>query len=172
MGITDAKSLTKMEKKPIKRNENLVPVSREHHATLLFCWKLRNGVKMEIEPERITKYMNWFWKHHLEHHFDTEEKLLFIDHNDEMVKKGLEEHQRILAKINEINLRTEEKSYPLYHELADLVDQHTRYEERELFPYLEEKFSDQKLDEIGKTLHSEEHTALENYDDEFWVKEK
>ena len=67
-----------MEKKPIKRNENLVPVSREHHATLLFCWKLRTGVKGETEPERMIRYTNWFWLHHLQSHFATEEKLLFI----------------------------------------------------------------------------------------------
>lgn len=159
-----------MERKPIKRNENLLPVSREHHATLLFCWKLRQGVKKEIEAERMTKYINWFWNNHLEHHFQTEEKLLFIDLQDEMIARGIEEHKKILAKINEINVRTAEKSYGLYLELADLVDDHTRYEERELFPWLEKKFSILQLKEIGEILHGEEHTAEENYEDEFWAK--
>ena len=161
-----------MEKKPIKRNENIIPISREQHATLLFCWKLRKGVKAEIEPERMVKYINWFWTHHMEHHFQTEERLLFLDFNDEMVKKGLEEHQQILAKINEINVRTEEKSYPLFLELADLVDDHTRYEERQLFPHLEKKFSEEELNKIGAILHDEEHSALEDYEDEFWAKDK
>lgn len=161
-----------MEKAPIKRNENLVPISREHHATLLFCWKIKQGIAKEVETTRITKYINWFYKNHMEQHFETEERLLFIDHEDEKVKKGLAEHQQIISKINEINLRSEEKSYDLYAQLSDLVKDHTRYEERELFPWLEKKFSDKKLGEIGNTLHHEEHTAAEEYEDEFWVTEK
>ncbi|MBB5334282.1 hemerythrin domain-containing protein [Chryseobacterium koreense] len=161
-----------MEKKPIKRNENIVPISREHHATLLFCWKLRKGVKAEVQPERMNRYINWFWKHHLEHHFQSEEQLLFLDVEDEMVNRGLNEHRLIIAKINEINVRTEEKSYPLYLELADLIDDHTRFEERQLFPYLENKLSVEELQKIGEILHGEEHNALEDYDDEFWAKEQ
>ena len=161
-----------MEKKPIKRNENLVPVSREHHATLLFCWKLRTGVKAETEPERMIRYTNWFWLNHLQSHFATEEKLLFIDTEDEMVKKGLADHQRILAKINEINLRPTAKTYPLLLELATLIDDHTRYEERQLFPYLEEKFSDQELGKSGEVLQGEDHDAVEDYDDELKKKKK
>ena len=156
--------------KPIKRNENLVPVSREHHATLLFCWKLRNGVKAEINPERITKYVNWFYQNHIQHHFKTEEKLLFTDFNDEMVQRALNEHQLILAKINEINVKAKENSYVLFNELADLVDGHTRFEERQLFPYLEETFSEDELEKIGEILHGDEHSAVENYEDEFWKK--
>ena len=48
--------------KPIKRNPNLMPVSREHHATLLFCWKLRQGVKKDVSAERMKNYIYWFWK--------------------------------------------------------------------------------------------------------------
>ncbi|WP_234111519.1 hemerythrin domain-containing protein [Chryseobacterium sp. R2A-55] len=158
-----------MENKPIKRNRNIVPISREHHATLLFCWKIRKGVKAEVQPQRMTRYINWFWKHHLEPHFRSEEKLLFLDFKDAMVNRGLNEHQLIVAKINEINVRTLEKSDPLYLELADLIDDHTRFEERTLFPYLEEKLSDEELDKIGDILREEEHSALEDYDDEFWA---
>lgn len=149
-----------------------MPVSREHHATLLFCWKLRQGVKKEVSTERMSRYINWFWENHMEHHFETEEKLLFIDKEDEMIQRGLDEHRQILSKINEINLRSAEKKYALCLELADLVDNHTRYEERELFPWLERKFSALELEEIGKTLHREEHSAKENYEDEFWSKEQ
>ena len=161
-----------METKPIKRNENLVPVSREHHATLLFCWKLRQGVKMEISPERISKYINWFWNHHMEPHFETEEKLLFLDVADPAIMRGLKEHQEIISKINEINVRGPEKSYALYLELAQLVNNHTRYEERELFPWLEEKLTEAELTAIGGKLHPEDHTAEEQYVDEFWVNTK
>jgi len=40
---------------PIKRNEALKPLSRDHHHGLLLCWKIRQGIKLNIEPERIKK---------------------------------------------------------------------------------------------------------------------
>lgn len=32
----------------MKRNENLIPLSREHHYGLLCVWKIREGVKKKI----------------------------------------------------------------------------------------------------------------------------
>ncbi|MCC2590020.1 hemerythrin domain-containing protein [Chryseobacterium sp. MFBS3-17] len=161
-----------MNTKPIKRNENLVPISREHHATLLFCWKLKQGVKQHVETQRIQDYINWFWNNHLVPHFKAEEEVLFTDPEDVMVQQALEEHRKILAKINRINSCNPENSSQLSLELGELVEKHTRYEERTLFPYLEEKLSDDELNRIGGILHEEEHTAFEDYHDEFWVKEK
>ncbi|MBF6609889.1 MAG: hemerythrin domain-containing protein [Chryseobacterium sp.] len=157
--------------KPIKRNENLMPVSREHHATLLFCWKLKQGVKKEVSADRMKNYIHWFWKNHMLPHFKTEEELLFVETSDPMVARALNEHQRILSKINEISVRNEENVNEAILQLSDLVNQHTRYEERELFPYLEEHLTDENLTEIGRQLHGEEHNAEENYHDEFWAKE-
>ena len=37
--------------KPLKRNPNLVPLSREHHYGLLFCWKLKQGLANGTDPE-------------------------------------------------------------------------------------------------------------------------
>ena len=88
-----------------------------------------------------------------------------------MVARALNEHQRILSKINEISVRNGENVKEVILQLADLVDRHTRYEERELFPYLEEHLSDENLTKIGLQLHGEEHNAEENYHDEFWAKE-
>ena len=62
---------------PIKRNEALVQLSRDHHYGLLLCWKIREGIKRRIEPQRIKNYVDWFWLHHLEQHFEIEEKYLF-----------------------------------------------------------------------------------------------
>ena len=58
---------------PIKRNKNIVPLSREHHATLLFCWKLKSGIQLGIDPERIQRYVNYFYEHELLPHFKKEE---------------------------------------------------------------------------------------------------
>ena len=161
-----------MDHKPIKRNVNLVPVSREHHSTLLFCWKLREGVKHKVDSERIVKYIDWFWADHILPHFETEEKLLFTDTEDPKVKQALSEHRQIEYLVKEMSEQRPGAAPELILKLSELVNQHVRYEERDLFPYLEQNFGEAKLAEIGKILHSEEHNASEVYNDEFWVKEK
>lgn len=161
-----------MKTKPIRRNENLVPISREHHATLLFCWKLRQGVKMEVAPQRIALYVAWFWKNHLEEHFASEENVLFKGTEHAMIDKALHEHAEIYNKVTEMGSLEGEDLYKAVLQLADLVDHHTRYEERELFPWIENTLSETSLNAIGKELLHEEHSAKEDYSDEFWVKEK
>lgn len=39
--------------KSIKRTKALQPLSRDHHHGLLLCWKIRQGIKLNVEPERI-----------------------------------------------------------------------------------------------------------------------
>ena len=41
-----------------------------------------------------------------------------------------------------------------------------RYEERVLFPHLEEKLTDEQLEEIGKQISVE--AIKDYYEDEFW----
>ena len=40
-----------MTTKPLKRHAGLVELSRDHHHGLLLSWKIRQGLKKEIEPE-------------------------------------------------------------------------------------------------------------------------
>jgi hemerythrin-like domain-containing protein len=53
-------------------------------------------------------------------------------------------------------------------ELAEMVERHVRYEERILFPHLEQKLSDKQLEIIGEQIDSQ--TLTDNYEDQFWVK--
>lgn len=48
--------------KPIKRSGHLIQLSREHHFSLLFCWKVRTGIKKNIEKRRIIPYILFFGK--------------------------------------------------------------------------------------------------------------
>ena len=64
-----------MNRKPIRRNENILKLSKEHHFSLLFCWKIRQGLKMNIDASRIVKYAQYFHAHFLRLHFREEELL-------------------------------------------------------------------------------------------------
>jgi hypothetical protein len=82
---------------PIKRNDSLKPLSRDHHHGLLLSWKIRTGLTKKIEPKRIKHYSDWFYQNHLKPHFEIEEKYLFptLDHENAFVKKALSDHQHL-----------------------------------------------------------------------------
>lgn len=161
-----------MERKPIKRNENIAALSREHHDGLLFCWKLRQGIKTGIAPYRMRRYAAFFWEEHLKAHFKEEETLLFQPLSHPMVDRALAEHREIKSRIDIISHGTADTPEP-YAGLADLVDRHIRFEERELFPLLEATLSPEQLERIGEALaaHEAAHTPV-RYGDEFWTEGK
>lgn len=152
---------------PIKRSEHLIRLSREHHSGLLFCWKIRQGLKKNADIERIRKYVEYFWQHDLADHFREEEDILFAPKkDDDKVKKALQEHVEIKAMIDSITKSSTPETIQLTA-LADAVDNHIRYEERELFPYLETTFTPEQLIKIGERLNAVT-SSVDDYTDVFW----
>ncbi|HEX5154864.1 MAG TPA: hemerythrin domain-containing protein [Parafilimonas sp.] len=153
---------------PIKRNDNLVSLSRDHHAALLFCWKIRTGLKLQIETARMKRYVHYFWQTHLQPHFYEEETILFVPIRDAAVQKALNEHAAIKEQVKEIIASENIQPLPLKM-LADAVDNHVRYEERELFPHLENMLTEEQLKEIGSKLQTAANAVCnDEFTDEFW----
>lgn len=151
-------------KKPIKRNKNLQPLSRDHHHSLLLCWKIRTGFLKSISVERIKRYADWFFKHHIQPHFELEEKLLFpiLGKRHELVKKAISEHRRLGRLFND----TENPSKSLGL-IEEELEQHIRFEERVLFNEVQKIASEEQLSIILK-LHNDEKFK-DNTHDEFWT---
>lgn len=149
--------------KPIKRTEALIPVSREHHHGLLLSWKIRAGLKKNIDINRIKTYIDWFWKHHLKAHFDFEEKYIFpiLGENNELIKTALKEHVRLKQLIFSADL-IKENLILLEQELTA----HIRFEERILFTAIESVATKKQLKII-----EQEHlkNSVEDWQDEFWL---
>lgn len=148
----------------IKRNEFLKPISREHHHGLLLCWKIRTGLKKQVVPERIKKYVDWFYKHHLVPHFEIEEKYIFpiLGNEHEMVKKALSEHRRLkrLCKsttdvLKNLNL------------IEEALESHIRFEERILFNEIQLIATEAQL-KLIKESHTETNFE-DNSTDSFWL---
>lgn len=158
-----------MLRKPIKRSAYIVSLSRDHHASLLFCWKLRQGVKKKVENTRLQRYVNYFFKEHLLAHFEEEETILFAPYIDENVDRAFSEHQIIIALIERI-LKDPNANYDDYTLLANRVDDHVRWEERELFPHLEKVLTQQQLELIRQQLSDEIH--VDTFADDFWSRNK
>lgn len=153
----------------MKRDANIILFSRDHHYGLLFCWKIRQGLTKRVESARIRRYVLHFWASNLDEHFAEEETLLFNDRSDNFCVEAKQQHTRIRSLIHAIE-GSETPGESVYRDLADEVDRHIRFEERQVFPYLEENMTPDELAAVGDKLRVM-HTrpADDIYDDAFWT---
>ena len=156
------------EIKPIKRSKELAPLSREHHDGLLFVWKIKQGLANGTSTETLCNYTRWFWSNHLDPHFNDEEKVLvkFLPGDNALVKQMFREHAQIRDLIISLDKELSADSLQL---LANLINDHIRFEERHLFAYAEENLTADQLNEIYKEL-SHDSSCNTEWKDEFWVK--
>lgn len=150
-------------KAPLKRHKALQSLSREHHHSLLLSWKIRRGFHNKVDVKRIKSYTDWFYKSHIEPHFNLEEEMIFpiLSSDHELIKKAISEHrrlQRLFSDTDDI-----EKSLSL---LEEELEKHIRFEERVLFPEIQLSASAEQLKNIE--VHHGESTFKENVADEFW----
>ena len=156
-------------KTPVKRDENIKRLSREHHFSLLFCWKIRKGLKTDVATERIWKYVQYFWQQHLQPHFREEENIFFAPIKDRLVQRAINEHKYIKQQIEDLANYSGNNERKSLAKIADMVYEHVRYEERDLFPHLERKLSKEQLENIGEQIEKHHQTSLRDlYEDQFW----
>ena len=152
----------------MKRDPNIIPFSRDHHYGLLFCWKIRQGLTKHIDLDRIRQYVLHFWKFNLEDHFAEEELLLFRDEFDSLCLEAKQQHSRIRSLVQAIEGSGASMEVN-YRKLADQVDDHIRFEERQVFPFLEQKMTKEQLSAVGEHLgRLHKKPAEDNYQDAFW----
>jgi len=156
--------------KPIKRNEAIVALSKDHHFALLLIWKIREGLRNSIAPERISKYAFHFYETDLVGHFKDEEELLFIklDALDPLRIQAENEHKLIHQSVDE--LRKNPTDTNLLERFAVILEKHIRFEERILFNQLQEIIPVDQLNEIANALKSRENKSGELWKDVFWTK--
>ena len=148
--------------RPLARSQQLTRLSHDHHEGLLFVWKIRQGLRKNVPAHRINNFKNWFWKNHLEAHFETEETNFtnYLPADDEQLARMIHEHYAIRQLL--LSASNEDLAV-----LAKTLHDHIRFEERSLFPYIEEKLSRDELNQIGTRL-SQEATCSSEWKDEFW----
>lgn len=150
----------------MKRDANIIPLSRDHHYGLLFCWKIRQGLSKHVDLSRIQRYVQHFWEHHLQEHFAEEETILFRGCADPLCLEAREQHSHIRRLVATIR-RSGTYIDTSYRTLAKQLEEHIRFEERQVFPFLEQKLSKDQLTAVGAGLNHV-RSADDTYTDQFW----
>ena len=147
----------------MKRHEALVQLSRDHHFGLLLGWKLKEGLKRDISPERMAKYIKLFYEQNLKPHFLEEEETLFpiLGNEHPMIKEAISEHREMEHMIS-LKLNTPDE----IQIFTDLLNNHIRKEERQIFPEIEKQGTVEQLQKLLQENHPELKEPA--YDDIFW----
>ena len=118
----------------MKRHVSLEPFSRDHYGALLIAKCL-----MENRPG-AAKDFDSLWVSELKDHFEQEELLLGPLLDAERLSLLRDEHNM----IHQLKLKLPES----VSELGAMLKAHVRWEERELFPWIETHASQEQLDAL------------------------
>lgn len=150
--------------KPLKRHPGLQPLSREHHEGLLLCWKIRKGLSTGVDPERIKAYVDWFFENKLLPHFEIEECAVFpiLGNEHPGVITALGQHEQL------IDLFRQKSEVPgVLEEIPDTLENHIRFEERQLFNTIQEAASEEEWAKVDH-VHASLSANCGIWRDEFW----
>lgn len=158
-----------MEKtNPIKRSSAIAEFSRDHHFSLLLVWKIREGLKRQVEPQRIAKYIAYYFEPEITPSFRSEEELLFsmIPADNEMRKQAEAEHKEIFRMKEEVMKNPSDKN--LLQQFADALESHTRFEDRQFFQYIQNNLQEDELQKTVTQLKPVKHEDEDAWADPFW----
>jgi quercetin dioxygenase-like cupin family protein len=143
----------------MKRHQALIALSHDHHETLVEARHLHRGAEAPDPIAAVTAFLAFFTASVVPH-FREEEELLFprvadAEEAEKLVVRALLEHQRLHAAVAElrdlVRGREGRDLVRLMRDLAGLLEAHVRFEERELFPLIEELVSEQALGTFANT---------------------
>ncbi|WFB63326.1 hemerythrin domain-containing protein [Sphingobacterium sp. WM] len=154
-----------MLNKALTRHPALIPLSKEHHYSLLLCWKIRRGLELGIDPKRIKDYLVRSWEKQLSYHFYIEENYVFtiISQDDKLIKKALLDHKTIKKLI-----LSGPCTIKALNRIEEKLEAHIRMEERKLFPIIQQIATPEQMNFI-KLKHDQPIDELP-WEDEFWVR--
>lgn len=137
---------------PIRRAEALAPFSRDHYAGLVQARRLQKAAGSDAPADRrraIAEFID-AWDREIAEHFRDEERLL-PDHLDPADRdRLLEEHRRLGAEAEQARQlrRTTDPDAAALDRLGRDLEQHIRWEERELFERIQQRLGEDASAEL------------------------
>ena len=144
----------------MKRHEALAPLSREHHSTLMLAQLLKKNAPeykgLPTNAKDKAAYALQQFEAIIKKHFQQEEIILEkakYCHADikKLAEEIIKEHRQLTVLFNSLSAATEQDD--TMDELANLLENHIRKEERVLFPLLQQHCSEELLQEVHNVLH-------------------
>jgi hemerythrin-like domain-containing protein len=140
----------------MKRAAALRPLSREHLAALLAAKQLKEAEDLD----EATRTFLDFWRSDGRRHFRVEEEVLLpgwaaqAEVDREAVRRMLDEHLTIRREA--LRLEAGEATLQETRELGTVLHDHVRFEERQLFPMVEEALDADSLDRLAAAIEEAE----------------
>jgi iron-sulfur cluster repair protein YtfE (RIC family) len=145
----------------MRRHKSIVNLSRDHHQGLILAQLIKkNAPRYNNLPHTLegkVEYTLNAFRMDLLPHFKKEEEILFpfvkgIDNElGEVINQLLNEHKKITDLI--IKLKKNNNKEDILDELGNLLTQHIRKEERELFEKVQEILTDEELENLDALLN-------------------
>jgi hemerythrin-like domain-containing protein len=154
----------------MKRDKNLFNLSSEHHDGLVIALRINKSLDKTEKHSMIINYIKHLWSS-LKNHFNQEEDNFLrsenIDKNNSLIIRMLDEHKRFEELVNKLSSESSTIKKDLT-EFSELLNDHIRFEERELFPYIEESLTEEELKQIGDNLEKTHQDLDKNWGPKFW----
>jgi hypothetical protein len=153
----------------MKRHENLQPLSRQHHHTLMACLLLKKGIKKEADLATMQAFTRQVWNNDVSGHVQSEERTLIPLL---MATPALKEYAAILHNDHELITTIFERSqdgylsYRMLELFADTLEDHIRFEERVVFNAMQEALLDSAWDALR--FKETEANDCQTYPVKFW----
>ena len=143
----------------MKRTDALKGLSHQHHQGLFAALKLKRAQRATALEAR-TAFLDFFEREGASH-FRAEEDLLlpaFARHtqpDDPLIIRVLTDHVDLRRRALDLEVDTDPAPAAL-HELGERLESHIRFEERILFPKLEQTLPVEQLERLGVALARDE----------------
>jgi len=142
----------------MKRDKRLHPLSWGHHHGLVFASRLAAAVQREGKSlKTLVEETLAFWEDDLKRHFAAEETILLPALSGEecaaSLARMLDEHALLRDLIERIGRSSDEtERQTTLAAFAERLTRHIRFEERELFPQVEQALPEAIFDRVGEAL--------------------
>jgi hemerythrin-like domain-containing protein len=154
----------------MKRNINLQPLSKQHHNALMAVLLLKKGVAKTADAEVMKGFILSIWNDELKEHFAMEEQIFSEYYANKALSHLIEqmhkEHQAIKEMIGEF--LSSSATLQLIEQFYQILEQHIRFEERILFPVVENTLTDDALNKIGHQFSLLPQNSCVNFPVKFW----
>lgn len=143
----------------MKRSEALIPLSHDHHQALFVAKLLRDAPDASDRGESARSAFMEFWQNDGEVHFRIEEELLAPGAGlpagvaTDGLTRMREEHALIRGLVGSLAAESDPDQL---RDLGQALSDHVRFEERELFPLIEETLAGDQLEMLGSLIAAAE----------------